>query len=157
MPLSEGSLNIERWNDKALTLHEKVLLNLVRVAERLKREQGAIFKNSGITFPQYNVLRVLCTYEGGKTTTTKVSRKMLVSGPNISALLKRLEKRGFVIRERDPNDERVIFIKITPKGTKTLADVQEEKDKNLNKFFCDMTEEEKRHMTKNLVNMLNKL
>ncbi len=156
MHFSEDIRNLERWNDKALTLHEKVMLNLVRVAERLKREQGAIFKKSGITFPQYNVLRVLCTYEGGKTTTTNVSRKMLVSGPNISALLKRLEKRGFVIRERDPNDERVILVEITLKGTETLVKVEEEKSKNHEKFFCDMTQEEKRHLTKNLVNMLNK-
>lgn len=155
MHCSENSRDIKRWNDKALTLHDKFLLNIVRVAERLKREQGAIFKNYGVTFPQYNVLRVLCTNEGGRATTTNVCRKMLVSGPNLSALLKRLEKRGFLNRERDPNDERVILLQITPKGTTALSNIEAEKNENLNKFFSDIPEEEKRHITRTLVNILN--
>lgn len=156
MALPDDRRSIERWRDGTLTLHDKFLLSIVRVAERLKREQGAIFKSYGITFPQYNVLRVLCTYEGGKATTTNVCRKMLVSGPNLSALLKRLEKRGFVKRERDPNDERVILLEITPKGTNVLANIEEEKEENLNKFFSDIPEEENRHITRTLVKILNK-
>lgn len=156
MKISEDNLIRERWNDNALTPNDKVLLNIVRVAERLKREQGAIFKKNGITFPQYNVLRVLCTYEGGKTATTNVCRKMLVPGSNLSALLKRLEKRGLIIRERDPNDERVILLEITSNGLKTLASVDKAKDENLNKFFDEITEEENRHMIRILVNILNK-
>lgn len=156
MRFAEDGLNLERWSDEALTPHDKILLNIVRVAERLRREQGAIFKNHGITFPQYNVLRVLCTYPGGKTTTTNVSRKLLVPGPNLSALLKRLEKGGFLTRERDPNDERVILLEITSKGIKALANVEQEKNENLDKFFIDMTEKENRHMLKTLIKILKK-
>lgn len=156
MPFSEEDLNLEKWGDEALTSHDKVLVNLVRVAERLRREQGAIFKKYGITFPQYNVLRVLCTYSRGKTTTSNVCRKMLVPGPNLSALLKRLENGAFLTRNRDPNDERVILLQITSKGIKTLANVEEEKNENLKKFFEGMTEKEIRNLTSTLVKILTK-
>ena len=50
-------VNIGYKND--LSLDEKVIMVVVRLAEFFKKNFANIFKNYDLTFPQYNVLRVL--------------------------------------------------------------------------------------------------
>jgi hypothetical protein len=42
-----------------LSANEKVLMAIVRAAENFKRTHAAVFRKHGLSFPQYNVLRVL--------------------------------------------------------------------------------------------------
>ena len=109
---------------------EKLLMAMVRAAEIFKRTHSAIFRNYGLSFPQYNILRVLDASRSGINRISEVSRIMLVPGANMTGLTKRLEKNGFIIRKSDPKDERVTLLEITPKGKRTLKNIEEEKDRS---------------------------
>ena len=113
-----------------LSTDEKVLMAMVRAAEIFKRTHSAIFRNYGLSFPQYNILRVLDASRNGINRISEVSRIMLVPGANMTGLTKRLEKNGFIIRKSDPKDERVTLLEITPKGKKTLKNIEQEKDRS---------------------------
>jgi DNA-binding MarR family transcriptional regulator len=141
---------------KRETLSEKVLLGLVRLAEYLKREQTAVFKNYGLTFTQYNMLRVLNSSEQGRDTLSNVSRTMLVAASNLSGLVKRLEKNGFIIRKAHPNDERVTIVEITEKGRQTLLELDEDKDRDLEKILAPMSEEDKLFILKKIKQTLKR-
>lgn len=146
-PLRPSSKERERANSAGrgrLTLSEKVLLGFVRMAEYLKREQAAVFKKYGLTFPQYNVLRVLESSDHGQNTLSNVSRIMLVAVSNLSGLVRRLEKQGFIVRKRDPNDERVTIVEITPEGRRTLGRSDKEKDRDLEGILAHMSDDDKR-------------
>ena len=119
----------------SLDSDEKVLMAIIRTAELLKKGVGAIFKNYGLTFSQYNVLRILDSTPNGKNTITIVSRIMLVSGANMTGVAKRLEKNGFLIRRGDANDERIKILEITPKGKETLKNIHYEKNEVLKKYM----------------------
>ena len=112
---------------------EKVLMAIVRAAERFKRAISALFRRYHLSFPQYNILRVLDASTNGQSRITEVSRIMLVPGANITGLAKRLEKSGFIQRKSDPKDERVTLLEITPKGKNTLADIEMKRDQLLEK------------------------
>jgi MarR family 2-MHQ and catechol resistance regulon transcriptional repressor len=112
-----------------LSLSERVLISIVRAAENFKRTLSAIFRRHGLTFQKYNVLRVLETSENGRNSMSGVSRIMLVPGANITGIAKRLERNGFIIRKSDSNDERITLLEITPKGRKTLQNIESEKDR----------------------------
>ena len=114
-----------------LTASEKVLMAVVRAAEIFRRTHSAIFRNHGLSFPQYNVLRVLGASRSGMNKISDVSRIMLVPGANMTGLAKRLEKNGFIIRKSDPKDERVTNLEITPKGKRTLKNIEQEKDRSI--------------------------
>ena len=114
-----------------LSTNEKVLMAMVRAAETFKRTHSAIFRNYGLSFPQYNVLRVLDASRNGMNKISEVSRIMLVPGANMTGIGKRLERNGFLIRKSDPNDERVTIFEITPKGRKTLKNIEQEKDRSI--------------------------
>jgi DNA-binding MarR family transcriptional regulator len=126
-----------------LSINEKVLIAVVRAAEIFKRTHSAIFRNYGLSFPQYNVLRVLDASRSGMNKISEVSRIMLVPGPNMTGLAKRLERDGFLIRKSDSNDERVTILEITPKGKRTLKNIKQEKDRSIERILKDFSEEEK--------------
>ena len=126
-----------------LSTNEKVLMAMVRAAETFKRTHSAIFRNYGLSFPQYNVLRVLDASRNGMNKISEVSRIMLVPGANMTGIGKRLERNGFLIRKSDPNDERVTIFEITPKGRKTLKNIEQEKDQSIETILGGFSQNDK--------------
>ena len=139
-----------------LRLDEKIMVTIVRIGELFKKDSSAIFKNYGLTFPQYNVLRVLDGSETGQNTVTSIGKVLLVTCANMTGIAKRLEKNGFLLRKRDPKDERVTLLEITPKGRQTLSNISESKDKNIERYLEDFTAEEKDFLLKRLRILLKK-
>ena len=122
---------------------EKVLMAIVRAAERFKRAISALFRRYHLSFPQYNILRVLDASTDGQSRITAVSRIMLVPGANITGLAKRLEKSGFIQRKSDLKDERVTLLEITLRGKETLAAIEKERDQLLKKLLKGFLPQEK--------------
>jgi DNA-binding MarR family transcriptional regulator len=126
-----------------LSTDEKVLMAIVRAAEIFKRNHSSVFRNYGLSFPQYNVLRVLEASKNGQNKMSHVSRIMLVPGANITGIAKRLEKDGFIIKKSDPGDERVTILEITPRGKRTLKHIEKEKDEWLELMLKNLSENQK--------------
>lgn len=126
-----------------LSTDEKVLMAIVRAAEIFKRNHSSVFRNYGLSFPQYNVLRVLEASKNGRNKISDVSRIMLVPGANITGIAKRLEKDGFIIKKSDPGDDRVTILEITPKGKRTLKNIEKEKDEWLELMLKNLSENQK--------------
>ena len=127
MPKSE-------YNNK-MNVDERVMMAIVRVAERFKKESAAIFKKYGLTFPQYNVLRVLEASKNGQNMVRDINRIMLVSGANMTGITKRMEKTGFIIRKSDPTDDRLKWLEITVKGRSVLKDIAGDKERNVKRYL----------------------
>ena len=129
-----------------LSTDEKVLMALVRAAETLKRAHSGVFRNYGLSFSQYNILRVLQASESGRKKISGVSRIMHVPVANITGLAKRLAKDGFIIKKSDPNDQRVTLLEITPKGERTLKHIEKEKNEWLKLMLQSLSKSEKREL-----------
>jgi len=126
-----------------MSIDERVMMAIVRVAERFKKNASALFKNWGLTFPQYNLLRVLAASENGQNTMKNVNRIMLVSSANMTGIAKRLEKSGFITRTSDPNDERSKRLQITPVGIEVLQAIAEHKERNVKQYLKKYSNEQK--------------
>ena len=126
-----------------LSTDEKVLMAIIRAAEHFKRVHSSVFRNFGLSFPQYNVLRVLDASKNGQNKISDVSRIMLVPGANITGLAKRLEKDGFIIKKSNPEDDRVTLLEITPLGKKTLQKIEKEKDHWMELMMKNLSKNEK--------------
>ena len=68
----------------------------------------------GLTYPQYLVFLVL--WEGDGLTVKALGEKLFLDSGTITPLIKRLEARGLVRRQRDDEDERQVRIFLTPEG-----------------------------------------
>ena len=126
-----------------LTFDEKVMMAIVRAAESFKRTHSSIFKQHGLSFPQYNILRVLESSDKGQNKISTVGKIMLVPGANMTGLAKRLEKQEFILKKPDPGDERVTILAITDKGKTTLKLIEEEKDQAIDIILKDFTRQDK--------------
>jgi DNA-binding MarR family transcriptional regulator len=126
-----------------LSTDEKALMAIIRAAEHFKRVHSGVFREFGLSFPQYNVLRVLDASKNGQNKISDVSRIMLVPGANITGLAKRLAKDGFIVKKSDPEDDRVTLLAITPKGKKTLQNIEKEKDRQLALMMKNLSKKEK--------------
>jgi DNA-binding MarR family transcriptional regulator len=114
-----------------LSLSEKALMAVVRAAENFKRTHSAIFRQYGLTFQKYNILRVLDASEKGRNSITCVSRIMLVPGANMTGIAKRLERDRCITRKADPHDDLITLLQITPKGRRILTNIEKEKDQTI--------------------------
>ena len=47
---------VEHSYKSDLSIDEKVLMAIVRLAEKFKRSHSEVFRKYGLSFPQYNVL-----------------------------------------------------------------------------------------------------
>lgn len=129
-----------------LTFDEKVMMAIVRAAENFKRTHSTIFKKYGLSFPQYNILRVLESSDLGQNKISSVGKIMLVPGANMTGLAKRLERQEFILRKPDPNDERVTLLAITDKGKNTLKLIEEEKDQAIDLILKDFSDPDKNNL-----------
>ncbi len=137
-----------------LSTDEKVLMAIVRAAETFKRDHADVFRKFGLSFPQYNVLRVLEASENGRNKISNVGRIMLVPGANITGIAKRLAKEGFIVKKPDLRDERVTQLEITPKGKRTLKQIQKEKDKRLDLMLKNLSTPEKLELLEKIKSIL---
>ncbi len=69
----------------------------------------------GLTYPQYLIMLILWQEDGVGLKDIGARLGGQKSG-SLTPVLKRLEKDGFVERERDAKDERALSIKLTQKG-----------------------------------------
>jgi len=67
-----------------------------------------------ITYPQYLVMMVLWEKDG--LTVNQIGEKLYLDSGTLTPLLKRLEAKGFVIRKRKKEDERVVEVFLDQAG-----------------------------------------
>jgi len=126
-----------------MSIDERVMMAIVRVAEGFKKNSAALVKKWGLTFSQYNVLRVLDASQDGQNTMKNVNRIMLVSSANMTGIAKRLERNGFIVRTNDPNDDRLKRLQITPAGVQVLKAISDHKERNVKRYLMKYSDEEK--------------
>jgi MarR family transcriptional regulator, organic hydroperoxide resistance regulator len=67
-----------------------------------------------LTYPQYLALLVL--WEADDLTVKALGDKLFLDSGTITPLVKRLEARGIVTRQRDSKDERQVRVRLTEEG-----------------------------------------
>jgi len=70
----------------------------------------------GLTYPQYIVLVALA--EQDDQTVGGLGDKLFLDSSTLTPLLKRMEAMGHLTRQRNPEDERQVRVRLTPQGRK---------------------------------------
>jgi DNA-binding MarR family transcriptional regulator len=80
----------------------------------VQRLQKPVLDELGLTYLQYIVLVVL--YEQDDQTVGGLGEKLFLDSSTLTPLLKRMEIMGHVTRQRDPEDERQVRLRLTRQG-----------------------------------------
>lgn len=95
---------------------------IMSTADTFLRESNRLFRPFGLTGAQYNVLNVLAGRPEGMSQ-RELSGVLVVDRSNVTGLLDRMEKAGWVKRTDDPADRRVYQVLLTPAGRKLWGKV----------------------------------
>ena len=82
---------------------------------------GRRLENTGVTRIQWIALYYVKTH--GAISQRDLSNLMNVKDSSAGRLIDRLERDGLIKRERNNNDRRVIYIKLTDKGDKLISEL----------------------------------
>jgi len=74
-----------------------------------------------ITEPQWRVMRVI--NDRGATDATDLAEVGLLHAPSVTRILKELEARGLILRERDDQDRRRTVVALTGEGRAVVKDI----------------------------------
>ncbi|KMJ56584.1 hypothetical protein AB685_21075 [Bacillus sp. LL01] len=89
----------------------------------------------------------------GKITSSHLAEELQVKPSAITAMIDRLSKNDFVIRERDEQDRRVVYLRISDSGKLALKTSKEKRNTIMEKYVSQMTDQEIEQLT----NLLEKL
>lgn len=119
--MAAGSLKVEIGQQVPFSsLEEEALLNLQRTADCLNRSFLHRTRDFGVTSTQYNVLRILRGAHPQGLTCSAIGSRMITAEPDITRLLARLKALKLVKQERDGDDRRVVWTRISETGLDLL-------------------------------------
>jgi DNA-binding MarR family transcriptional regulator len=100
--------------------HE-ALLALVVTAGLLAKEGDRVLRPLGLTDSQFNVLALLrFQSEDGSLDQSTLGRMLVVNRSNVTGLIDRMERSGWVERLSDRDDRRVKRVRLTAAGRRLL-------------------------------------
>ena len=97
-------------------IEEKIFQALVLAADHLLQAELEVLRAADLSFPQYNVLRILRGARPHALSAGQISARMLARDSDLTRLLDRLDERRLVKRRRDEFDRRVVTAAITDAG-----------------------------------------
>jgi DNA-binding MarR family transcriptional regulator len=100
----------------AKQLEEEAALAVIRTADRLMLQVTGLLKPYSLSPTQYNVLRILRGAGKAGASCKDVANRLITRDPDVTRLMDRLEKRGLLTRDRDPEDRRVVTHRLTDEG-----------------------------------------
>jgi len=105
---------------------QEAMLNLLVAAGHVRQLVDAACAKFEITHGQYNALRILRGAHPKGYPRCEIAARMVERAPDVTRLVDRLERRGFVERARVAADRRLSITRITRAGLELLKRVDPE-------------------------------
>ena len=93
----------------------------MRAANAARSHASRQLGDTGLTLTQFAVLEAL--YHLGSMSLSEIAKKILTTGGNLTMVVGNLEKQGFALRQRSPEDGRVLLLVLTPEGRKLMREL----------------------------------
>jgi DNA-binding MarR family transcriptional regulator len=131
-------------------LHRSFLLYRLGIIAR--------FTEVGTTEPGFDVLATLrrCG-PGERLSAGELARQTLVTTGGLSLRLKRLEREGFLRRERDPDDQRMVYVELTDAGRELVDKAADAHFENLTGMLAGLAPDERLELARLLGRLYDSL
>jgi len=123
----------------------------VRSAEALHQSVSRGLMVDGLTASQFSTLKVLRLH--GPLALREIAKYILKSGGDMTIVVDNLERDGLVVRDRDTEDRRIVYVSLTPKGEELFDRIYPEHLERIRTAMGGLSEEE----CEQLMNLLAKL
>jgi DNA-binding MarR family transcriptional regulator len=97
-----------------LKLENQLCFPLYACSREIIKKYRPLLEKLDLTYTQYIAMMVL--WENRKLSVKELGKKLYLDSGTLTPVLKSLEAKGFVSRNRSTEDERVLMVEITKKG-----------------------------------------
>lgn len=115
---------------------DEVLIALRRVIRALDLHSRYLVKTSGLTSPQLLVMQSIRSK--GQVSSGELANNVNVSQATVTTILDRLEKKGFIQRERSQEDKRKVLITLTDLGLESIKESPQPLQESFIRQFQDL-------------------
>ncbi len=98
----------------SLMLKNQLCFPLYACSKEIIKKYKPFLDPLGLTYTQYITLMAL--WEENGVTVKALGEKLYLDSGTLTPLLKKMETQGLVTRERSPQDERNVYIRLTDSG-----------------------------------------
>ncbi len=106
--------NLKEKDFSCLLLKNQLCFPLYASSREILRKYTPFLKELGLTYTQYIVMMVM--WEQKKVTIGELGKQLFLDTGTLSPLLKNMQEKGLLTRQREKNDERIVNIEITQAG-----------------------------------------
>lgn len=99
---------------EALRLDNQLCFPLYACAKEIVRRYKPFLDEIDLTYTQYIAMMVL--WEEREINVKELGSRLYLDSGTLTPVLKRLEQKGLITRQRDDKDERVLIVSITKEG-----------------------------------------
>ena len=118
----------------------KAWIHLLGVTRRVESELREFLRlRHDTTLPRFDVMAALWRRRDG-VTMSELSRMLLVSNGNATAVVDRLEKDGLVRRRPSETDRRTVFVALTDDGLRAFEGMAGEHEKEVDRLLGNLSE-----------------
>jgi DNA-binding MarR family transcriptional regulator len=96
----------------------------------------------GITLPRFDLMAQLERHPEGLRM-GELSKRMMVTGGNVTGITDQLEQENLVVRVPDPKDGRAFSVKLTPAGRTAFAQMAEVHESWIAELLQEISQEDK--------------
>lgn len=122
----------------ALNLH----IALTRASQWVNAHTDRSIRSFGLTRTEFGVLELL--YHKGSQPIQQIGGKVLMSSGNITYVVDKLVRRGFVRRNASKEDRRLIYAEITEEGSAFIQEAFPKHAEVIAEVVSGLSEEERR-------------
>ena len=104
------------------TLESDIFIAATRYSDQTLAEMGKLLSIWGMTVLQHNTLRILYVHdpEGKGLSGNEIGQHLYTRVPDLTRLLDRLADKGWLVRERDAANRRVVRSRLTAIGSELV-------------------------------------
>ncbi len=112
----------------SIKIETNIFMNATKLSDKMLAEANQLLSIWGMTVLQYNALRVIYVkdsfnnnYEG--LSSKEIGQRLYTRVPDVTRLLDRLADKGWLIRERDTINRRVVRSRLTDIGIELVESI----------------------------------
>jgi DNA-binding MarR family transcriptional regulator len=139
-------LNLTEETHESLRLWLRLLTCTRLVENHVRKSLAARFKT---TLPRFDLMAQLERFPKGLQM-GELSRRMLVTGGNVTGIVDQLERSGLIVRTEDPADRRAYLVKLTKEGRRLFAQMAVEHESWIVDLFSGIPKREQRTLNESL-------
>lgn len=114
---------MDKYGDEVLKLSNQICFPLYASGKEIVRRYQPYLEKLDLTYTQYIVLMVL--WEKDHLSVKEIGAKLYLDSGTLTPLINKLITKGFVQKEKSPDDERELIISLTSDGIKLKEKAKE--------------------------------